>query len=282
MKLHTPETIEDAVALLGQYENARCIAGGQTLVAMMNAELVQPDALVSLARIGGLRGIAVLVDGTVEIGAMTTHREVAAYDGFSPAQAIVGLAARRIAHPPIRNSGTIGGSVAHADPAADFPTALVAADAVIEIAGKRARRVLRADEFFIDYLTTAVEPEEIVTSIRVPVGPADARAHYEKFARVDGDFAILSVAVVLAVAGGVCGHARIALGAAGPTPVRSDAADAALVGHVIGDASIDAAVAALSELVDPIDDFRGSADYRRRIMPRLVRRAILAAGGPPS
>jgi carbon-monoxide dehydrogenase medium subunit len=279
MKLYTPGTIDEAIAILGKYENARCIAGGQTLVAMMNAELVQPDALVSLGGIGALRGIAPLVDGTTEIGAMTTHRQIADYGRFSPAQAIVGQAARRIAHPPIRNVGTIGGSIAHADPAADFPTALVAADAVIEIAGTRGRRTVRARDFFVDYLTTVVEPDEIVASIRVPAGPSGARTHYEKFSRVDGDFAILSVAVVLADADGVCSHARIVLGAAGPTPIRSDDADAALEGRAIGDEAIDAAIVVLAELLDPIDDFRGSADYRRRIMPRLARRAILAAWG---
>jgi aerobic carbon-monoxide dehydrogenase medium subunit len=282
MKLHTPDTLQEAISLLDHYDNARCIAGGQTLVAMMNADLVQPDALISLGRIGALRGIAPLVDGTIEIGAMTTHREIAAYDEFSPAQAIVGKAARRIAHPTIRNRGTIGGSIAHADPAADFPTALLVADAVIEVAGPRGRRTVRATDFFVDFLTTAVEPNEIVTSIRVPPGPQDARAHFEKFTRVDGDFAILSVAVVLGFSKQICSHARIALGAAGPTPVRSDKADIALAGREISDTTIAAAAAALAENCDPIDDFRGSAQYRLRIMPRLVRRAILTAMGRPS
>jgi carbon-monoxide dehydrogenase medium subunit len=139
-----------------------------------------------------------------------------------------------------------------------------------------------AGEFFVDYLTTAVEPGEIVASIRLPAGPAAARAHYEKFSRVDGDFAILSVAVVLGLSGKTCSHARIALGAAGPTPVRSEDAEAALVGREITDATIQAAAAALAERCDPIDDFRGSAAYRLRIMPRLVRRAILTAIGRPS
>jgi len=282
MKLHRPDTLDEAISLLSQYDNARCIAGGQTLVAMMNAELVKPDALVSLDRIGALRGIVRKPDGAVEIGAMTTHRDIAAFDGFSPAQAIVGLAARRIAHPPIRNRGTIGGSIAHADPAADFPTALTAAQAEIEIAGPRGRRTVAIEDLFVDYLTTAVEPDEIVARIRLPEGPKGARAHYEKFSRVDGDFAILSVAVVLGFAGGACTHARLALGAAGPTPVRSDEADRALAGGKIGDAAIDAAVKALAARCDPIDDFRGSADYRRRIMPRLVRRAIRHAEGRPS
>lgn len=282
MKLHRPDNLDEALSLLSQYDNARCIAGGQTLVAMMNADLVQPDALVSLDRIGALRGIARKPDGTVEIGAMTTHREIAAFDGFAPGQAVVGSAARQIAHPPIRNRGTIGGSIAHADPAADFPTALTAAQAEIEVAGPRGRRTVVIDDFFVDYLTTAVEPDEIVARIRLPRGPAGARSHYEKFARVDGDFAILSVAVVLGFEGGACSHARLALGAAGPTPVRSDDADRALVGRPIADAGIDAAVEALDARCDPIDDFRGSADYRRRIMPRLVRRAIREAEGRPS
>jgi carbon-monoxide dehydrogenase medium subunit len=282
MKLHRPDNLDEALSLLSQYDNARCIAGGQTLVAMMNADIVQPDALVSLDRIGALRGIARRPDGAVEIGAMTTHREVAAFGGFAPAQAVVGAAARPIAPPPIRNRGTIGGSIAHADPAADLPTALTAAQAEVEVAGPRGRRSIAIDDFFVDFLTTAVEPDEIVACVRLPRGPAGARAHYEKFARVDGDFAILSVAVVLGFEGGVCSHARLALGAAGPTPIRSDDADRALIGRAIDDDAIDRAAAALDARCDPIDDFRGSADYRRRIMPRLVRRAIREAEGRTS
>ncbi|HXP29987.1 MAG TPA: xanthine dehydrogenase family protein subunit M [Stellaceae bacterium] len=279
MKLHLPESLDEAVALLQTYEEARCLAGGQTLVAMLNANLLFPDALIGLKRIKSLDGIERKADGAVAIGAMTPHRAIAESSQFGAAQAILGEAARGIAHPPIRNFGTIGGSIAHADPAADLPTALAAAAATVEIYGPKGARTVPVEDFFVSYLTTVLEPGEIVTCIHVPRGPDAARCAYYKLSRIAGDLAILSVAVVVAIQDGICTEARIALGGCGPTPIRLTAADRALVGEPISDRSIARASEALAAECRPFDDFRATARYRLRVMPRIVRRTILSAAG---
>lgn len=271
---HEPETIERALALLGEVEGARCIAGGQTLVAMLNAGLVEPAALVSLARVPGLGTIARLPDGSLRIGATATHQAVAEAPEVADGFPLIAAAATAIAHPPIRAFGTIGGAVAHGDPASDYPAALVAADAAIEIASKDGPRKVPAAEFFVDHLTTALEPGEIVSGIVVPAAPAGARGHFLKFARVDGDYATLSVAAMLALKGGAVAHIAVALGAAGPTPVRDREAEKALVGKPLTKEGVAALGAALAAMSDPVDDVRGSSAYRRGLIPALVARAL--------
>jgi carbon-monoxide dehydrogenase medium subunit len=186
-------------------------------------------------------------------------------------------AARLIGHPAIRNMGTMGGSISHADSAADYPAALVAADAAIEIAGAGGRRSIAAGDFFVDYLQTALEPGELVTAIRLPPAAKGAVSAYQKFARVEGDFATVSAAVVLAMDGGACKGIRIAVGACAPTPVRVPEAEAGLVGGALDDKALATACRTLADACDPVDDFRGSADYRRMLVPVLVRRAVAAA-----
>src|SRR5690606_1954726 len=155
---YEPTTIEEAVRHLAADPENRCLAGGATLVAMMNAQLVAPAGLVSLAKVDGLRGIARNGDGSVSIGAMTLHQTIADSELFVGGHALVRDAAKVIGHPAIRNMGTMGGSIGHADAAADYPAALVAAGAEIELAGVSGRRTVPADSFFVDYLQTAVEP----------------------------------------------------------------------------------------------------------------------------
>ncbi len=277
MNFHEPATLEEAAALLAADEDARPLAGGATLVAMMNAELVEPTALVSLRRIAALDGISSAGDGTVTIGAMTTHHALANTDALDGGQVIVRSAARVIGHPAIRNMGTIGGSIAHADPAADYPAALVAANATIVAFGPGGTRDIAAGDFFVDFLETSLAPGELVSAVRLPASPQGATSAYEKFARVDGDFATLSVAVVTAMDANTCSHIRVALGSAGPTPVRADGADAALIGTTLDDDAIAAAANILIEASDPLDDVRGSAEYRMMLVPELLRRAIAGA-----
>jgi carbon-monoxide dehydrogenase medium subunit len=277
MKFFEPTTVEEAVRYLAADPDHRCLAGGATLVAMMNAQLVEPAGLVSLAKIDGIKGIAKGADGAITIGAMTLHQIVADSDLFEGGHTLVRDAARLIGHPAIRNMGTMGGSISHADAAADYPAALVAAAADIEIAGPGGRRTLPADAFFVDYLETALAPGELVVAIRLPPSTAGAASAYQKFARVEGDFATVSAAVVLTMDGAKCRHIRIAVGACGPTPVTLDRAEAALVGTALGEREVRAAGEMLAAACDPVDDFRGSADYRRMLVPVLVRRAVDAA-----
>lgn len=279
MKYLEPETLDEAITALAGADDARCLAGGATLVAMLNAELVDPSVLVGLRKIQALRGVSRTANG-IRIGAMTTHNELAADDRLVGAAAVLRSAAGQIAHDAIRHVGTIGGSIAHADPSADWPTAITAADASIEIASASGTRTVSVDEFFLGYLQTAAQPGEILTAIDVPAGPDNARGHYLKFSRVDGDYATVSIAIVLALDGKRCEYIRFAAGACGPTPIRVAAAEERLIGTELTAEDIAAAGALLAEAADPVSDVRGSADYRRLLIPRLLSRAITLVNQP--
>jgi carbon-monoxide dehydrogenase medium subunit len=277
MKLHWPTTVDEAVDILAGNQDALPLAGGATLVAMMNAGLVEPTTLVFLRRIDALKQIAKRPDGSVEVGAMVTHKAVASFDGFHEGQAVVALAAQQIGHPPIRSVGTIGGSIAHADPAADYPPALVAADAAVEIIGKSGARTVPIGAFFEDYHETALAEGEIVRAVAIPQAPPGSLAVYDKLARVDGDFATASVALVLGMKNGTCEHVRLVAGGVGPTPVRVTAAEKRLTGTALEQTDIAQAAALLVEHCDPVDDVRASADYRRMVLARMIARAFATA-----
>jgi carbon-monoxide dehydrogenase medium subunit len=274
MKYLEPETVDEAVAALASAEDARCLAGGATLVAMLNADLVDPKVLVGLRKIHALRGINRTADG-IRIGAMTTHNEIAADDRLTGALAVLRSAAGQIAHDAIRYVGTIGGAIAHADPSADWPTAITAAGASIEIASSSGTRAVSVDEFFLGYLQTALQPGELVTAIDFQSGPKNARGHYLKFARVDGDYATVSIAIVLAMNGKRCEYVRFAAGACGPSPLRIVAAEERLLGTELTAVDIAAAGDLLAAAADPVSDVRGSSEYRRLLIPRLLKRAIM-------
>jgi carbon-monoxide dehydrogenase medium subunit len=258
-----PLTVEEAWRAL-ETEDARCLAGGQSLVAMMNLGLVAPSRLVSLRRIASLHGIANEDDGSLRIGAMTTHAELAALDAAGPGPALLAQAARVVAYPAVRAFGTIGGSVAHADPAADYPVALVAADAAIEVASASGSRRVAARDFFRGLFETVLKPGEIITAVVVPRGPKRGRAIYEKLSLVAGDFAIVSVAAVVAET------ATIAVGSCGPKPLFASGLPLEL-------GALRDAAAKLAAASDPPSDHRGSGAYRRKILPELVCRAVRAA-----
>lgn len=273
MDYAVPRTLDEAVRLLSEDEDARCLAGGQTLVAMLNLGIVEPSLLVSLKAIPDLGLVAQDADGCTRIGAMATHATLARA-AFPGANAIVADTARQIAHPAIRTRGTIGGAVAHADPAADFPAALVAAEAAIEAVGPGGTRRIAAEDFFVDYLTTALDPGEMVAAILLPPAATGTAGSYLKFGRVDGDYATVSVAVCLALEAGTCTGARVALGSCGEKPVRSTEAEQALVGSGLEAKALAAAGEILREACNAEDDVRGTAAYRRAIVPGLVARAV--------
>jgi carbon-monoxide dehydrogenase medium subunit len=231
---------------------------------MMNLGLVAPARLVSLRRIPELHGVVRKPDGGLRIGAMTTHAALAALDLAEPGPALLAKTARVVAYPAVREWGTIGGSVAHADPAADYPVALIAAGAEIEIGSALGVRRVAARDFFRGLFETALETDEIVTAIHVPAGPPEARGAYEKLSLVAGDFAIVSVA---ALAGST---AQIAVGGCGPAPLFA-------TGLEVSDASLLAAGRRLAAESDPPSDHRASASYRRKVLPELVRRAVARA-----
>jgi carbon-monoxide dehydrogenase medium subunit len=274
LAFHRPTTIGEAVALLAADADARPLAGGATLVAMMNADLVRPSALVALRHVAALTSFARTPDGSARIGAMRRHRETARESELVGSQRVVALAAACIANPTVRNMGTMGGSIAFADPAADYPAALVAADAVVEIAGPQGTRAIAAEDFFVDWYTTALGPGDIVTAIRLPPGPPGAVESYDKLARVSGDFAIVSVAVVAVVHDHGFASLRIAVGGCGPKPVRVPEAEQSLIGVTLDERRVRDAAEAIAEACDPVDDVRGSAAYRRAVAPRMIGRAL--------
>jgi carbon-monoxide dehydrogenase medium subunit len=258
-----PNSLAEAYRAL-QADEAVCLAGGQSLVAAMNLGLATPKQLVSLRDIAALRGIETAVDGALRIGAMTTHAELAALEPAAPGPALLARTARLVAYPAVRARGTIGGSVALADPSADYPVALQAADASIEIGGASGTRLIKARDFFKGLFETALGRHEIVVAIHVAAGPTGAGSAYEKLSLVVGDFAIVCVAAL----GGR--RLDLAVGGCGPTPlitVGVDASDAALL----------AAGRRLAEACDAPSDHRASAAYRRRVLPELMRRAGRAA-----
>ncbi|MFT4563559.1 MAG: carbon-monoxide dehydrogenase medium subunit [Gammaproteobacteria bacterium] len=273
MNYCSPSTLEEALAILAQDEDARCLAGGATLMAMLNAELVTPSTLISLRNIRELDGIVRTPSG-FRIGAMTRHHVVAKCTTIDSGLAVVRLAAQEIGHPSIRAIGTIGGSVAHADPAADYPTALVAADAEIEISSTTGRRNVPADQFFEDYFTTTLQAGEMVNAIVLKRDPAIEVSSYIKVTRSDGDFATVSLAFCGSFKGDICSRARIAVGGCAATPIHVPLVDEMLVGKKIGSADIARAADALASACDPIDDVRGSADYRRLLVTRLLDPAL--------
>ncbi len=273
MKYVEPASLAEAIEILSEDDEARCLAGGATLVAMLNADLVEPSTLVGLRRIDELGGITVTRDH-VRIGAMTTHAQIAGDDRLAGNAAVVRDAAGQIAHPAIRNMGTIGGSVCHADPNADFPGALVAANAALEAVGPSGTRQIQASEFFLDYLETSLEEDEILGAVLVPVEPAGARGRHLKFSRTHGDYATVSISLVLVMEGNSCTYARIAVGSAGPVPIHLGVADALLTGSDLSGETIKQAGQKLMEAADPVDDVRGSAEYRRMIIPGLLQRAV--------
>lgn len=269
--MYRPRTVDEAVALLSQDEEARPLAGGATLVAMLNARVIEPAALVSLRFIDEIKGITALPGGGIRIGAFTRHRETANCSLALGAMAVVRDAASQIANAAVRNMGTIGGSIAFADPGLDYPPALVAAGARIEIASAQGRRTVEATDFFIDWYTTALQPGEIVTAVFLP-GSAGGTGVYVKHARVVGDYATASAAACIEADG----RCRVAIGSCGPAPLADVDVNAALTADR-GDAALVAAAARLCALADPLDDVRGSADYRRRLIAPLLRRAVRAA-----
>lgn len=268
---HRPGTVQEALALLGDDENARPLAGGQSLVAMLNLGLLEPSAVVTLAGIAEFHGISRGSDGNVRVGAMCTHAEVASSTAWTAGQHLLAQAAGSIADPAIRAFGTIGGACAHNDPAGDWPAALVAAEARMEIAAPAGRRQVAAGDFFQQLFTTALAPGELLAAVLVP--PLAGRGHYVKLPGPGGSFNAVSVAVVGSADGrGRCTAIRVALGACGPRPLRLREAEDLLNGKAVDGTLALEAGERLAAAIDPEDDRDG---YRRRVVPGLVARAVL-------
>jgi carbon-monoxide dehydrogenase medium subunit len=274
---HRVDRVEDAVARLAELgEDAKVLAGGQSLVAMMNFRLVRPPALVDVTRIPDLRYVA--RDGdALRIGALTTHREV---ELLRDPDVIAGYellprAAKWVGHYPIRTRGTFGGSIAHADPAAEWCMLALLLDATIVAAGPDGEREIPAADFFLGFFTTALEPGELLTEVRFARPRPHAALH--EFARRHGDFAIVAAAVAVDVEGDRMKDARVVVGGVDEVPLRVQEAEQALEGAAPGGEAFAQAGRAAAEAVDPSSDVHGSAQYRKDLTDVLVRRALAEA-----
>jgi carbon-monoxide dehydrogenase medium subunit len=274
---HAPRTVGEAVALLGSLgSDAKLLAGGHSLLPMMKLRFAQPAHLIDLNRIDSLRGIR--EDGaTIRIGAMTVENDLITSPALQARVPLLPEAAALIADPQVRNRGTIGGDIAHGDPANDHPALSLALDASFVIAGPNGERTVKADDFFLGLYTTALAEDEILVEIRVPAFTPKTGWGYEKLKRKTGDWATAGAAVVLRLDGGTVSYARIGLTNVGPTALRATDAEAALVGRRLDDASIDAAAAAAMAICDPAEDLRGDREYKTAMAGQMVRRAIRAA-----
>ena len=266
-----PETVEAAVAALAGDETARPLAGGQSLIPTMNFRLSTPGRLVDLRKIESLRGIAV-ENGSIRVGAMTRHRELETHGAANAANPLIGEVLDNVAHIAIRNRGTVGGSIAHADSAAELPCLLVASGGSVSAQGPDGSREIAADDLFRFHMTTTLDQTEILTEVRIPALPPATGYAFEEFARRRGDFALAGVCTLLTLEGSVCREARIAACGIGARPIRLAAAEDALRGRIVDeDARSEAGEAAKEYMTAPADT-QASVAYRRDLLAALVRR----------
>jgi carbon-monoxide dehydrogenase medium subunit/6-hydroxypseudooxynicotine dehydrogenase subunit alpha len=267
------DSLDDALRLLSEAgDEAKLLAGGQSLIPLLAFRVVRPTHLVDIDAIDELRGIEDAADG-LRVGALTRHETLARAD-LAGGERLLAEAASHVGHVPIRMRGTIGGSVAHADPSAELPVALLALDASVLVRSATAERTIGAGELFVGPFTTAIVPGEVLTAIVVP-GAARSRRHaFGEFAVRSGDFALASVAVVLSLDEGRVDHARVVLGGVDATPIRATGAEALLAGSELTDELVEEASAAAAAECDPAEDATTTAAYRRRLVARLVRDAL--------
>lgn len=270
---HDPATLEEAITLLSTLPNARPLAGGQSMMPMLNMRFAQPDHLVDLNRIAGLDGVTVEPDGALTIGAMARQRVLEQHPEVARRCPLMVEALAQVGHRQTRNRGTIGGSLCHLDPAAELPLVAAAMEAVVRVAGPNGQRDIAFADFAQGYMTPGMEPEELLVAVRIPAQPTGAGHCFLEYARRHGDFAIASVAVMLVPdAAGRIAQARVALGGVGAVPLRLPEAEVAL-----RDAQdVSKAVAATASL-EPMEDALVPAWYRRHLAGVLLGRALVIA-----
>lgn len=275
-----PREREEALALLAAHgDDAKVLAGGQSLIPMLNLRLARPAVLVDVTRVSGLGGVR-RRDGRLRIGATTRQADLLASRAANDGWPLLAAALRHLAHPQIRNRGTVGGSVAHADPAAELPAVLMALRATFHVASHaRPDRAVAADDFFLTHFTTVLEPDELLVEVDVPPWPERAGWGFAELARRQGDFALAGAAVLVRGApDATCAEASAVLLAAGATPVRAEAAERLVAGGRLDAAlAAEAAREAMRDL-EPTGDLHGSTDFRRAVLERQLRDALTAAG----
>jgi len=274
---HAPGSVQEAIGLLGKLDDAKILAGGHSLVPMMKLRLAQPKHLIDLRKVPGLTGIK--EDGnTIAIGAMTTHWDVESSKLLQTKCPVVSDTAKIIGDPAVRNKGTIGGSLAHADPAADMPATVIALGAEFVCQGAKNKRTVKVDDWFQGLMATALGEDELLVEIRVPVLAAGTGSAYMKFAHPASRFAIVGAAAVITVdKQGTCTKAGVGITGAGTKAVRAKGVEAGLVGKRLDAATIEAAAAKAADGVDVQADLQGSVEYKSHLCRVFARRAVEAA-----
>jgi aerobic carbon-monoxide dehydrogenase medium subunit len=276
---HAPRRVDEALALLARYGgDAKALAGGQSLVPLLNFRVSRPAALVDLNALPDLAYIR-REDGQLRVGAMTRQRTIE----FSPvareALPLLVEATALVGHLPVRSRGTFGGSLAHADPSAEYPAVLTALEGEVVARGPGGDRVIPAAQLFRSYLTTSLAADELLVEARLPIPPPGSGFAFEEFSRRDGDFALVGIAALLVVRDGRCSMARLAAAGAGPAPVRLREAEEILEQDGVSDRAIGAAATRAGELVTPDSDIHASASYRRQLTRVFTARALRRALG---
>jgi carbon-monoxide dehydrogenase medium subunit len=269
-----PAGVDEAIEALRD-EDAKVLAGGQSLLPLLRLRLAAPTTVVDLNGIAELRGVREDGDDLV-IGAMTTHATVLRDPLINKHAPLLAQATATVADRQVRHRGTFGGALAHADPAGDLPAVAVASEAVFEVAGPNGRRQITAEDFFVDYLTSAVEPGEVLVAVRVPKRTGWS-SHYEKFNRTAQSWALVGVATLVKRGNGSIAEARIALTNMGPKPVRAQAVEQALAGAPLD--RVKAAAEHAADGTEPSDDLNASREYRTHLAKVLTERAVLSALG---
>jgi carbon-monoxide dehydrogenase medium subunit len=275
---HAPGSVQEAIALLGRLkDDAKLLAGGHSLIPMMKLRLAQPKHLIDLRKVQGLAGIKE-EGGAIVIGALTTHWQVESSQLLKSKCPVLAETAALIGDPQVRNLGTVGGSLAHADPAADLPATVIALGAELIMEGARGRRTVKVDDFFKGLMSTAVGPDEILVELRVPTPVAGSGAAYMKFPHPASRFAVVGVCAAVTLDGsGRCTKAGIGVTGAGTKAMRAKGVEAGLTGKALDAATIEAAGAKAADGVDVQADLQGSVEYKSHLLRVHARRAIEAA-----
>ncbi len=275
---HAPKNVKEALGLLGKLkDDAKILAGGHSLIPMMKLRLAQPKHLIDLGKVPGLSGIK--ADGkALVIGAMTTHWEVESSSAVKSKLPVLAEVASVIGDPAVRNKGTIGGSLAHADPAADWPAAMIALGAEMVCEGPKGKRKVGVDQWFLGLMATALKEREILVQVRVPLLPAGSGAAYMKFPHPASRFAVVGACAALTLdKQGVCSKAGVGVTGAGTRAVRAKGVEAALVGKRLDAATIEAAAEKAADGVDVQADLQGSVEYKSHLCRVFAKRAITEA-----
>ncbi len=272
---HRAGSVDEAIELLGRLPDAKLLAGGHSLIPMMKLRLAQPGAVIDIGRIQELSGVC--RDGdVVSVGALTRHGEIAASEELRASCPLLAEAAGKIGDPAVRNRGTLGGNIAHADPASDLPAVLIAVGAVVHLAGPEGRRQVAARDFFVDLLTTALDPAEVITRVDFPVAAPGTGQAYLKHEHPASGYAVVGAAASVTLSGGRCTAASLAFNGISAVPHAADEVVSGLVGGTLDDASL-ASVSSLLSVRDPLGDVHASGEYRVELARVYGRRALASA-----